>query len=201
MRFRYSLLWLSLASAAIYVTLTLVIFHFFHDAPPASMFAHGFDAPFQLLTGAAFGVIAAGIISLVVWRTPISEILRDYAIVDLVLKMRFSRFDRIQISLFAGVGEELLFRGTLQPVLGIWLTSLIFAGLHGYFKFNSLWHILFGLIMFCLSVGLGLLYEWAGLIAAMTAHAVYDFIMLQISHAFPVPPDSETPPESAGDDP
>ena len=196
---RSGLLFLSLASAVIYLSLTLVIVHYFHDKPLASLFEHGFGTPMQLLAGAGFGILAAAGISFVIWRTPISEILKDYAIVDMVMQMRFTRFDRIQISLFAGVGEELLFRGAMQTVLGIWLTSLIFVGIHGYFKFHSPRHILFGLMMFALSVGLGLLYEWAGLIAAMTAHAVYDFIMLEVSHRFPAPWRPETP-EGTEDD-
>ena len=196
---RSGLLLLSLASALIYVSLTLVIVHYFHDEPLASLFDHGFGTSMQLLAGAVFGILAAAGISFVIWRTPISKILKDYGIVELVMQMRFTRFDRIQISLFAGAGEELLFRGAMQPVLGIWLTSLIFVGIHGYFKFRSPRHILFGLMMLALSVGLGLLYEWAGLIAAMTAHAVYDFIMLELSHRFPAAWGQETPVES-GDD-
>jgi membrane protease YdiL (CAAX protease family) len=35
-------------------------------------------------------------------------------------------------------------------------------------------------MMFGLSMGLGYLFEEAGLIAAMTAHAVYDIIMLKL---------------------
>ncbi len=193
MALRTTLLWLSLASAVIYLSLTLAVLHFFHAETVAALFSHGFGMPWQLLSGAAFGIVSAGIISLVIWRTPISEILAEYAIVDLVMKMRFSPFDRVQISLFAGVGEELFFRGAMQPVLGIWLTSLIFVGMHGYFKFKSLRHILFGVMMFSLSVGLGLLFEWAGLVAAMTAHVVYDFVMLQISHRLPFPGTPEEP--------
>ncbi len=198
---RSGLLLLSLASAVIYLSLTLAILHFFHDEPLASLFDHGFGAVPQLLAGAVFGILAAAGIGFLIWRTPISGILRDYAIVEMVMNMRFIRFDRIQISLFAGVGEELLFRGAMQPVLGVWLTSLIFVGMHGYFKFRSPRHILFGLMMFALSVGLGLLYEWAGLIAAITAHAMYDLVMLEFSHRFPAPWSQETPEESAGDVP
>lgn len=201
MAFRPSLLFLSLASALIYVSLSLAILHYFHEDGLPALFEHGFNWPTQLAAGAAFGVLAAGFISLVIWRTPVARILKDYAIVELVMQMRFSPFDRIQISFFAGAGEELLFRGAMQPMLGIWITSLIFVGMHGYFKFKSLWHIGFGAVMFALSVGLGLMYEWVGLIAAMTAHAIYDVIMLQLTHAFPVPPVQENPPGFDDDDP
>ena len=67
----------------------------------------------------------------------------------------------------------------IQPLLGIWITSIIFVGLHGYFKFKSAGHIIFGVLMFGLSMGLGYLFEEAGLIAAMVAHAVYDLTMLK----------------------
>lgn len=94
--------------------------------------------------------------------------------------MNLNRFDRWQLSLFAGAGEELLFRGAIQPLLGIWVTSAIFIGIHGYFKFTSIGHIIFGVMMFSLSIMLGYLFEHAGLIAAMSAHAIYDVIMLKM---------------------
>ncbi len=175
---------LSLVSMGIYTALTLIILHLFHEASITSLFRHGLGVPLQLLTGTLFGLMAAISVSWMMFRTVIAGILKDYTIVRLLSDIHLSRFDRIQISLFAGVGEELLFRGALQPLIGIWLTSLLFVGLHGYFKFKSLKHIAFGLSMFALSVGLGLLYEWAGLLAAITAHAVYDLVMLQIGQRF-----------------
>jgi uncharacterized protein len=198
---RSGLLLMSLASAVIYVSLALVIVRYFHDEPLVHLFSHGSGIAAQLLIGLVFGILAAAGIGFVIWRTPISGILQDYAIVDMVMGMRFTRFDRIQISFFAGTGEELLFRGAMQPVLGIWLTSLIFVAMHGYFKFRSPKHILFGAMMFALSVGLGLLYEWAGLIAAMTAHAVYDLVMLELTHRLPAPWSQKNPAESGGDVP
>lgn len=181
---RNALLMLSLASALVYVSLTLGIVHYAHEEGVSSLFEHGFSLTGQLLSGLAFGLVAAGFVAYVMFRTPVAGILRDYTLVDLLAGMKFSRFDRAQVSFFAGVGEELLFRGALQPVIGLWLTSLLFVALHGYFKFTSLLHVLFGVMMFGLSVGLGLLFEWAGLIAAMTAHAVYDYIMLIIGEKY-----------------
>lgn len=181
---RNALLMLSLASAAVYVSLTLIIVHYAHDDGIASLFDHGFPLAGQLVSGFLFGILAAGFVAFVMFRTPIARILRDYTIVDMLAGMKFRRFDRAQVSFFAGVGEELLFRGALQPVIGLWLTSLLFVALHGYFKFTSIRHVLFGVMMFGLSVGLGLLFEWAGLIAAMTAHAVYDYIMLIIGEKY-----------------
>lgn len=171
---------LSLTSAAVYLLLALLIYHSFYESGIAIAFDHGFSINNQILTGIVSGCIGAGIIGFVISRPPVSGILHDFYIVEAISKMNFSNFDRIQLSFFAGAGEELLFRGAIQPLLGIWITSLIFVGLHGYFKFKSTGHIAFGVMMFALSVGLGYIYEEAGLIAAMAAHAVYDIIMLKV---------------------
>lgn len=179
-----TLLLLSVTSAVVYLTLTFIILRVFHNAPVSSLFQHGYSVHEQLFTGILFGLLAAGIIAAVMLRTSISDILTDYAIVNLIAGMRLSPFDRLQISFFAGAGEELLFRGALQPLIGIGLTSILFVGIHGYFKFTSFKHILYGGIMFALSAGLGLLFEWSGLVAAMCAHAVYDLVMLRIAHRF-----------------
>lgn len=175
-----SLLWLSVISALVYLFLALLIFHFFRESSVAGAFEHGFSVSRQLFIGILAGSAAAAAVGYIIRRPPVSEVLNDFYIVELVSKTHFAVFDRVQLSLFAGAGEELLFRGALQPLLGIWLTSLIFVGLHGYFKFQSFGHFLFGAMMFGLSVLLGYLFEYAGLIAAMSAHAVYDIIVLQL---------------------
>lgn len=72
----------------------------------------------------------------------------------------------------AGLGEELLFRGALQPVFGIVPTSLIFA----------LAHIQYGLspatlTVFLLSVVLGIIRKRSNTTVAILVHAGYNFIL------------------------
>lgn len=171
---------LSLMSFAVYLGISYLVFYFFYDTGPAKAFDHGLSVIYQLITGVGSGVIGSMIIWVAINRPLVSEVLDDFYIIKMVRQSRLTSFDRIQLSFFAGAGEELLFRGTIQPLLGIWVTSVIFVGLHGYFKFKSLGHLVFGGIMFGLSVGLGYLFEYAGLIAAMSAHATYDVIMLKL---------------------
>lgn len=173
-----NLLILSLSSSLVYLILALAIYSYFYEASIKKAFEHGFSVTGQLLGGLAAGFLAAGVIRFVSSRPPVSEVLDDFYIVRMIKRTRFSAFDRIQLSLFAGAGEELLFRGAIQPLLGIWFTSVIFVGIHGYFRFDSAGHWLFAGLMFGLSVMLGFLYEYTGLISAMSAHAVYDIIML-----------------------
>jgi len=74
----------------------------------------------------------------------------------------------------AGIGEEVLFRGVLQPALGLWLASLVFGLLHAltptYFILAS-----------AMGVYLGWLYAAAGnLLVPIVVHWAYDVIALYL---------------------
>ena len=92
-------------------------------------------------------------------------------------KAGLHRGDMLIVALNAGVGEELLFRGAIHPLLGNGWTSLVFALLHTGLPRSRLL-VAFGLYVFAVSLGLGVLYEHYGLAAAMAAHAVYDLVFL-----------------------
>ncbi|MBL4661979.1 MAG: CPBP family intramembrane metalloprotease [Flavobacteriaceae bacterium] len=86
------------------------------------------------------------------------------------------------LSICAGVGEEILFRGALQPILGIWLTSIIFVGSHHYLyneKFSKQNTIPF-IVMVSFLLGLGLLLGWIAeeftLWHAIAIHFSYDLV-------------------------
>jgi uncharacterized protein len=88
--------------------------------------------------------------------------------------------DLVLIAFFAGVGEELFFRGWLQSVLtsryeawlGILITSAIFGLLHSLSSTYAIYAGLTGLY-------LGVIYQVSGnLYIVMAIHALYDFIAL-----------------------
>jgi membrane protease YdiL (CAAX protease family) len=79
----------------------------------------------------------------------------------------------------AAAGEETLFRGALQPVLGIPLTSILFASLHTQYGLS----IGLGYVLL-LSVGLGLLRKWANTTLSFLAHTVYNFWLVALSYFF-----------------
>ncbi len=81
------------------------------------------------------------------------------------------------IGVGAAAGEETLFRGAVQPALGITLTSLLFASIHyQYGPSIVLIHI------FVLSVGFGLLRKYANTTATFLAHAGYNFTLVILSY-------------------
>ena len=77
----------------------------------------------------------------------------------------------VVISLAAGIGEELLFRGVLQPEIGLIPASLVFGALHmggrGTLAFGG-WVALMGAALGWLAAATG------GLLAPIVAHALYD---------------------------
>jgi membrane protease YdiL (CAAX protease family) len=93
----------------------------------------------------------------------------------------------VWISLAAAFGEELLFRAALQPLLGIWTASLLFLLAHApAYRLRSLGRaeLIQAAGVFAVSVFLGLIFEYSGLLAAMLVHAALDIAGLYaIRHA------------------
>lgn len=91
-----------------------------------------------------------------------------------------TRTDLLGISVLAGLGEELLFRGVLQPVLMSWLginlglaaASVLFGLLHA----ATFTYALFAGLLGALLGWLALVRE--NLLAPIVAHALYDFVIL-----------------------
>jgi len=75
------------------------------------------------------------------------------------------------IAIAAGICEEALFRGALQPRLGILWTSLVFASVHTQYgiSFDAL-------AVFVLAIGLGLLRRFLSTTASTICHITYDFL-------------------------
>lgn len=72
----------------------------------------------------------------------------------------------------AGLGEELLFRGALQPIFGILPTSFIFAVSHVQYGLTPA-----TLAIFLLSVVLGIIRKRSNTTVAILVHAGYNFIL------------------------
>ena len=83
------------------------------------------------------------------------------------------------IGVGAALGEETLFRGAVQPVLGITLTSILFASMHVQYGPS----LLLGYI-FVLAVGLGLLRRYINTTASFIAHAGYNSLMVILAYFF-----------------
>jgi CAAX protease family protein len=75
------------------------------------------------------------------------------------------------IAIVPGVCEETLFRGAVQPRLGIVLTAVLFASIHTQYSlsFDTL-------AVFAIGMGLGLLRKYTNTTASCIAHATYNLV-------------------------
>jgi hypothetical protein len=131
-----------------------------------NVFLLGDQTLFSLFVGLAIscGTLALG---MVVYRLSLAlRKLSDELAPRLVDDAR--RRDLVLVAVFSGVGEEVFFRGALQPALGLVVTSLLFGVLHvgpdrRYFVW-TLWAVGAGFLF-------GALYIWTGgILAPATAH-------------------------------
>lgn len=81
------------------------------------------------------------------------------------------------IALSAAIGEEIFFRGALQPVFGLVPTSLFFALVHTQYTLTpaSVWIIV-------VALAFGLLRQRLSTTAAIVAHFIYNFIPLLLAY-------------------
>ncbi len=70
-----------------------------------------------------------------------------------------------------GIGEEVLFRGAIQPSLGLWVTSLLFAGVHLQYISPVI------VVPFVLGVILGWVRLRWGLMASIWTHSMYNTLV------------------------
>ena len=80
----------------------------------------------------------------------------------------------------AAIGEEIAFRGALQPIFGFWPTALVFALTHIQYTLTPA-----SLIILGVAVAFGWLRAHYNTTVAMIAHFLYDFIPLALLVAYP----------------
>lgn len=126
---------------------------------------------FGLPAGLIAGLAAKGVIALPFMK---QERLR-YSRMLGSFKLNLSEI--LFISMCAGVGEELLFRGVLQVHFGIVLTAFIFVAIHGYLNPKN-WRIsIYGAFMTAVVIGFGAMTEWIGIWSAVVAHFLVDVLL------------------------
>jgi uncharacterized protein len=153
----------------------VLIIEYAHDANFIDILGRGWDIRWQITVGVLYGLISAGICLLII-NSNFFKKERDYY-AKMVSKFDLNYPSIIFVSLCAGIGEEIFFRAAIQPMIGIWLTALIFVFIHGYLNPRN-WRIsVYGTVMVVIMAGIGYLYEYTGIFTIMTAHTVIDIIL------------------------
>lgn len=79
------------------------------------------------------------------------------------------------VAFSAAVGEEIAFRGALQPVFGLWPTSILFAAIHIQYALTPA-----SLLILLVALGLGWLRQRYNTTTSMVAHFLYNFSQIAL---------------------
>lgn len=179
---------------AIFCALAVIVILVFHRKPYVPALLHGLPLIDQGVLGIAAGGLywlATSLGARFVARGKASQhIAESYSRLDL------SGWNPLWMAIAAGVGEELLFRGALQPLLGIWVTSILFVLAHvRAYRFDTLNKraLLQAISVFVISVALGYIAIYAGLVTAMIIHAAMDIVGLYTVRRMTSTPTLTTP--------
>jgi membrane protease YdiL (CAAX protease family) len=95
-----------------------------------------------------------------------------------------SQFNTLQagflLALSSAVSEEILFRGALQPVFGVVLTTVLFVLFHDQYTLTPAM-----LIILVVGSGLALLRRYQSTTSAIIAHFVYNFVPIALIYLLP----------------
>ena len=81
------------------------------------------------------------------------------------------------VSFCAGFGEEVFFRGVLQPIIGIWITAVLFVAIHGYLNPKN-WKIsVYGIYLTLVIALIGYFNNYLGLTSAIISHMMIDIVL------------------------
>ena len=131
----------------------------------------------QWVVGLGAGFIIAWLAWWIIARPEMDEVRMRYA--GLVREFMPDRSIQLAVSLCAGIGEELLFRGALQHWLGIPLTAALFVALHGYLPLRNGPLLRYGLFLTVAMMGVGWAADHCGLLLAIAAHAAIDAVLIK----------------------
>ena len=153
-----------------------LIMKFFGPVELSKVLQFGLYLPLQIMLGSILGLLL-GLLAWWLINRPYFNETREF-FVDIIGQFRLSWLEVLLVSCCAGIGEEILFRGAIQPFLGIGWTSLLFVLLHGYINpFNQSLTV-YGIFMVLAVSMLGYAaFQW-GLVIAIVAHTVIDIILL-----------------------
>lgn len=164
-----------LATIILFPLLAAIVIYFFLDVSFVDILTIGEPLKVQLLKGMIYGLISA---SVALWLVQLKVLKKatDYFI-GMFKNLKLTYVDIVFFSLCAGIGEEIFFRGAIQPLLGVWLTAFIFIAIHGYLSFTDLSINIYGSMMVVIVAGFGFLTLKYGIWAAIMAHFIFDVIV------------------------
>lgn len=129
----------------------------------------------QILVGLFFGSLSA-LLAVALLNEKRFNGVRSF-FEELMQEINPSLFNIVLYSLCASVGEEILFRAGIQPLIGIWPAAVLFVFLHGYIHPANMNLSIYGFFLIIICAGFGYAFKFFGLTSSVVAHFVYDVAM------------------------
>lgn len=153
-----------------------VILIFTGGPPFLELFRIDYPLYKQIIVGMVIGAAAGGLAWLIIQSKIMDGVRQKYS--RQIGQFNLSPLQIIYLSACAGIGEEILFRGVIQPYLGIWITAVFFVAIHGYLNPLNKSLFIYGVYMTAVIALIGLFAEEMGLYTAMAAHTAIDLVLL-----------------------
>lgn len=176
MRKYFSSLWiLGLVTLVAFPALSWPIFYLTNQSWEEVFFCPP-ENSWSILNFAAAGIIFG---LMMIWMTELPYFEKSLAkYKNLLSQFKLNVGHVIFLSFCAGVGEEIFFRGAVQPLLGIYITAFIFVAIHGYFSVKNKKVNIFALALTCFIMLLGWAAKELSLWHAIAGHFAYDLVLL-----------------------
>lgn len=164
--------------------LAVILLGFFNDVSLSERWIGTYPIWQQILSGLAIGLASAWLAETVLNLKKLNNVMDKYS--GVLGGFQLSKLEMLWLSMCAGVGEELLFRGALQWIaieyLGFWwgigLTSILFIAIHGYLNPKNGNIFLYGFFLTTVIFAWGFLNESCGIWMVIVAHATFDYYLL-----------------------
>lgn len=140
----------------------------------------------QTIAGLFFGSLTALLAAMLIRARQFKSVKNFFE--QLIGDINPSFFNIVFYSFCASIGEEILFRAGVQPIIGIFPSAILFVALHGYIHPANLSLTLYGIFLIIVCAGFGYLFRFFGLGSAVIAHFIYDvsiFSLLKYSYHKP----------------
>lgn len=139
------------------------------------VFQNGIEVYYQIPIGIALGLgLGYGLRALL--KTPaFADLTHKYSAMLGEFDLNPQEFTFLSVC--AGIGEEILFRGCIQFYAGIYVTAIIFVALHGYLNPLNRKILLYGIVLTAIFIGVGFLMSFIGIYTCIILHIIIDIIL------------------------
>ena len=165
----------------LFVAVAVAITASLHSTPNFAEWHVGQPIDVQLLVAGGFAVLCSVGATMVLQIPTLRRLVPTPAA---LLTIDLSGAKPLIVGFCAGIGEELLFRAALQPLVGLWIGVIIFAAAHARTAVigsaSNAKRFAYLLNVAIAGVALGLFFEHLGLIAAILIHSTIDVVGLLV---------------------